>query len=714
MNTPLARSLSSALLGLACLACLPAAAQNPPVAPVEPRDVSVHGDRRIDDYFWIRNREDPRVLDYLKAENAYTDAWLAPHAELRERLYQEMLGRIQQKDEAVPFRRGRWWYFTRTLEGRQYPLQMRRAAVGADRHDDPAAKEEVLLDLNQLAEGKSFLSLGAFEVSPDGRWLAYATDETGGRDFTLHLKNLVSGETLPFSVKDTAGVVWGADNRTLYYVTVDAAKRANKVWRYVVGQSGTDDLVVEEKNELFDIGLRKTRDGRYVLVEFESKDTREVRVLDAHRRYTRLRTVIPRREKLEYFLEHRDGLFYARVNDTGRNFRLVTLDEKHPSLAQARELIAARDDAMLEQVDVFSRHLVVTERVTGNLQLRVRDFKSGDEHRVAFDEPAYTATPRDNAEFDSTRFRFEYTSLTTPPSVYDYDLVSRERVLRKRQPVLGGYDPSRYETRRVSARAADGTEIPISLVYRRDLRETRFHNGPQPVLLYGYGSYGIPMDPRFSAPRISLLDRGVVFAIAHIRGGGDLGRGWYEAAKMSSKATTFSDFVSSAQALIAQGYTQPSQLIIQGGSAGGLLMGAVVNLRPDLFKAVVAQVPFVDVINTMLDDTLPLTTGEYIEWGNPKIPEQYAWMRAYSPYDNLKRGAYPAMLVETGINDSQVAYWEPTKYVAKLRTLKTDSNPLLLRVNLGAGHGGASGRFDKLREVATEYTFMLSEWGVAP
>ena len=694
----------------------------PPIAPKQARDVSMHGEHRIDDYFWLRERTDPRVLDYLKAENAYTAAWLAPRAAFKDKLYEEMLGRIKQDDQAVPYRKGRWWYSSRTLTGQQYPVQIRRAAQGPGRLYDEAGADQVLLDLNEMARGKPFLALRAMQVSPDARWLAFSTDETGGRDFVLQVKDLKSGTLLPWSLKDVEDFVWANDNRTLYYLSVDAAKRSNKLWRQVIGSARRAELVYEEKDELFGLGLAKTRDQRYLLLQIESKDTDEVRVIDADRsdanhakpnRSDRAgaepRVVLPRREGIKYTLDHRAGQFYVRINDTGRDYRLLRVGARRPSLDRATELIAQRPGVMLQAVDVFKRHLVVTERIQGLLQLRARDLTTGQEHQVAFDEPAYTAIGLDNFEADTTQFRFAYTSLVTPASVYDYDLVTRERRLRKVQPVLGGYEPSRYATERIMATASDGTRVPISLVYRRDLRKP----GPQPLLLYGYGSYGLPADPRFMSQRLSLLDRGVVYAIAHVRGGGDLGRSWYEAAKMQTKATTFSDFIACADALVALGWTEPSQLVIQGASAGGLLMGAVVNARPELFKAVVAQVPFVDVINSMLDETMPLTVGEFLEWGNPKIAAQYAWMRAYSPYDNLKRGAYPAIFLKTGINDSQVAYWEPAKYVARLRTLKTDANPLLLQVNLEAGHGGASGRFDALKEQALEYTFMLDQWGLA-
>jgi len=681
-----------------------------PVAPREPKDVSVHGDRRIDDYFWLRQREDPRTLPYLRAENAYADAWFAPHAALKEKLYQEMFGRIQQDDDSVPYRKGLWWYSSRTQKGDQYPRYIRRRALGSERSYDPEGRDETLLDLNEMARGQAFLRLGLAAVTLDADTLAYTLDLTGGRDFTLRIRDLATGKDDAWAMPQVSSAAWANDNRTLYYVTMDRSKRASKLWRHVVGAAGPDVLVLEEKDELFDLGIAKTRDDRFLVLTSESKDSNEQSVLEAGAPAGKaaFRLVFPRRADVEYHLDHRADSFYVRINDTGRNFRLVKVDAAQPDLCRAEQLIAPRDRVMLDDVDVFAEDLVVTERVGGNLQLRVIDLVRGAEHTVAFDEPAYSVHTAGNAEFDTRTLRFVYTSMTTPASTFDYHLGSRERVLKKRQPVPG-YDPTLYQSERIAAKAADGTEVPISLVWRRDRKRSR----PQPLLLYGYGSYGIPMDPGFSQTRVSLLDRGVIFAIAHIRGGGDLGRTWYEAGKMAQKATTFGDFIACAEAVVARGLTTPGQLAIEGGSAGGLLMGVVVNRRPELFKAVVAEVPFVDVINTMLDESLPLTVGEFIEWGNPKLPEQYAWMRAYSPYDNLERGAYPALLVRTGLNDSQVAYWEPAKYVAKLRTLKTDANPLLFKINLEVGHGGASGRFDSLREIAEDDVFLLVELGLA-
>ena len=682
-----------------------------PRAPREARDVSVHGDPRSDEYHWLRDRDDPRTLAYLRAENAYADAWFAPHAALKEQLYQEMVSRIQQDDDSVPMRKGAWWYSTRLRQGEQYPRYLRRRAVGAERRFDPDGADETLLDLNAMAVGQPFLSLGLTAVSRDAARLAYTVDHTGGRDYTLHVKDLASQAVDAWSVEQVASATWANDSRTLYYVTMDETKRANRLWRHVVGSAAADALLFEEHDELFDIGVAKTLDERFILIGSQSKDASEWRVADAALggdAAFAMRIVLARRADVEYDVEHRNGRFWIRINDTGRNFRLVTVDAAAPDLATAEEVIAPRDDVMLDDVDVFAHHLVVTERAAGSLRLRVVDLDSGDSHTIAFDEPAYSVHTGGNAEFETTTLRFVYTSMTTPASTFDYDLATRGRVLKKRQPVPG-YDPALYASERTFAIARDGTQVPISIVYRKDRRRA----APQPLLLYGYGSYGIPIDPGFSQTRVSLLDRGVVFAIAHIRGGGDLGRTWYEAGKMAKKQTTFDDFIACAEALIENGRTTPAQLAIEGGSAGGLLMGAVVNQRPELFRAVVSHVPFVDVVTTMLDESMPLTVGEFIEWGNPKIAEQYAWLRAYSPYDNLKAGAYPAILVRTGLNDTQVAYWEPAKYVARLRALKTDAHPLVFRVNLEVGHGGASGRFDSLREIAEDDVFVLAELGLA-
>ncbi len=709
----MSRHLVAAVLLAACLVhAAPAQAQplpEPPRAERHPKDVTVHGDRRIDDFFWLRERDNPKVRAYLEAEARYAAAWFQPLQGLEDTLYQEMLGRIQQADESVPARDGAWWYATRTIEGGQYPVHLRRRAAGPDRHWDPDAPEQVLLDLNRMAKGRKFLSIGGMSVSPDGRLLLFSTDNTGARDFLLQGKRIAGGQPLPLKVERAAAFEWAADSRTVFYVTTDATKRGHRLWRKTLGQRGPGTLLAEEKDTQFEFDLGHTHDRRYLVLASRSKDTTEIRVLDARHPEAAWLTVLPRQPGREYSLEHRDGFFYLLVNDTGRDFRLVRTPAKAPALERATELVAHRPGVMLEGMAMFRRHLVLQVRDEGAIKLRVLDFDSGRSEDVSFDEPVYSASLGDNREYDTQTLRFDFESLVTPRSVFDLDLEKRERTLRKRQPVKGGYDPSLYASERVWAMAGDATRVPVSLVYRRDRRRA---GEPQPLLLYGYGSYGSPMDPNFSSARLSLLDRGVVFAIAHVRGGGDLGRAWYDDGKLARKMNTFTDFIAAAEALVKQAYTRPEQLVIEGGSAGGLLMGAVTNLRPELFHAVVAEVPFVDVINTMLDETIPLTTGEYIEWGDPRIEAQYRWMRAYSPYDNLRPGAYPAMLVRTSFNDSQVPYWEPAKWVAKLRTLKTDDHPLLLDINMDAGHGGASGRFDAMKERASIYAFMLSQWGL--
>jgi oligopeptidase B len=657
----------------------------PPIAARKPHDVSIHGETRIDDWHWLRHRDDPEVLAHLRDENAHTHAWLAPLEGLREALYGEMLARIREDDDDVPWRKNGWWTWRRTAKGRQYEVYLRR-------RDEPGAPEEVLLDLNELAEGKPFLRLGVLEASPDGRMLAYSLDETGALDYTLRVRDLAAGRDLPLLVEQTEGAVWANDSRTLYYLTKDEARRTHRLWRHRLGDAGPHTLVLEEPDELFWLDLGKTRDDRYLVVSSASKDTTALHVLDADDPAAVQRAVLPRRNGIEMSLDHRHGRFYLLVNDRGRNFRLVETAAAAPSLEEARELIAHRDDVMLEDIDLFERHMVVQERDHGAQKLRVHELASGHSWHVPFDEPVYAAGGEVNAEFDADSFRFEYTSLVTPHSVYDLDMSSGRRTLRKQLLAL----------------ADDGTEVPVSLVYRRDLRRGQ----PQPLLLHGYGAYGFPMDVYFSSSRLSLLDRGVVFAIAHVRGGGDRGRIWYDEGKLAKKINSFSDFVACARALVERGWTSPAKLIIEGGSAGGLLVAAAANLQPDLFRAVVAEVPFVDVINTMLDESLPLTVGEFLEWGNPKLRDDYQTMRRYSPYDNLRRTAYPAMYLRTSLNDSQVPYWEAAKYAVRLRTLKTDDRPVLLSINMDAGHGGASGRYDALRERADVLAFMLWQWGL--
>ncbi|HZZ91994.1 MAG TPA: S9 family peptidase, partial [Usitatibacter sp.] len=578
----------------------------PPVAARKPKVLTKFGDRRVDPYYWLRERENPEVIAYLEAENAYTRAVTKPLEAFREKLYREMLSRIQETDESVPYRRHGYWYYQREVKGLQYPIYARRKG-------SMEAPEEILLDVNELAQGHAFTSIGLMDVSPDGKLLMYSVDFTGFRQYTLHVKDLARGELLAQSAPRVTSAAWAADNRTLFYVQEhETTKRSYRLSRMVLG-GGADAVLYEEADEQFDIGVGDTRSEAFVVLGIMSKDTTEMRILRADEPMGEFRPVLPRRDGHEYYLDHRGDEFFIRTNDEGRNFRVVRAPVSDPSPRRWKQVVAHRPLVMIEEVDLFRDFWVMVERDKGLLRLRITDFSTGASHYISFDEPVYTAHAGANWEFDATEFRFIYESLVTPMSWYDYDVRKRTRKLLKRQPVLGGYDPERYVSEALTAVASDGTRIPVSIVYRKDLRG----RGPQPMLLYGYGSYGIPMDPGFRSTRISLLDRGMIFAIAHVRGGGDRGRYWYDDGKLLRKKNTFTDFIAVAESLVRRRLTAPDRLVIQGGSAGGLLMGAVTNLRPDLFKAVVAQVPFLDVLTTMLDETLPLTIGEYLEWGDP-------------------------------------------------------------------------------------------------
>jgi oligopeptidase B len=673
-----------------------------PQALRAPRTTTVHGRALIDDYGWLRDKDDPRVRAYLEAENAYTRAVMQSTEAFQESLYREMLARIKETDMGVPYRYGDYDYYSRTQAGKDYPIYCRRRRV-------PDAPEEIILEMNTLAEGHEFFSLGAFAVSPDANLLAYSTDVTGFREFTLYVKDLRSGEMLSERIEKTRSVAWASDSATLFYVKEDAAKRAWRLYRHTVGND-EDALVFEEGDVRFSIGVQRSRSRSWIFIDSHSATTSEVQCIPADQPRAEPRLIAARTSEHEYHVDHRGELFYIVTNDRGRNFRLVTAPVADSRPENWTEVVPHRDDVMLEDIDLFSRHSVVHEREGGFPRLRVVSFDTGESHPVEFPEPAYSVFGTGNAEFETDTFRFAYESLVTPDSVFDYDMNTRSRKLLKQEEVLGGYDPARYNSELIYATASDGTQLPISMVYKRDLRRP----GPQPLLLVGYGAYGFASDVHFSTTRLSLLDRGMIYAIGHVRGGGEMGKRWHDQGRMLNKRNTFTDFIAVAERLIAAGYTARDQLVAQGGSAGGLLMGAVANLRPDLFKAIVAEVPFVDVINTMLDASLPLTTGEYEEWGNPQEREYFEYMLSYSPYDNIKPKAYPAMLVETSLNDSQVMYWEPAKYVAKLRATKTDDNPVLLKINMGAGHGGASGRYDFLREIAFTYTFILWQLGLAP
>ncbi len=673
----------------------------PPVAEKRPVETTLHGEKRHDDYGWLRDKKDAKVLAYLEAENAYTDAWTQAQGPLRERLYQEMLARIQQTDLTVPYRKGGWLYYTRTIEGKQYPLHCRKPP-------SEDAKEQVLLDLNQLAEGHPFMALGDFNVSPDGKLLAYTTDSTGYRQYQLHVKDLSTGETLPLTGERVTSIAWTADGRALFYTQEDpVSKRSYRLLRHELGQANPT-LIDEERDERFDVGVNATRSGEWLVYTISSHTTSEVRVLRADQPLGAWITIAPRIQDREYYVDHRRNEFWIRVNDHGRNFRIVTAPVTSPTPSHWKEIVPHRDDVMISGLSCFARYVVVSERENALPQITVMEPEHDRARRVPFAEAAYFVGPSANEEYDASAFRYSYQSFLTPNSIFDLDLASLESKLLKRTAVLGGWDPSLYAMERVFATASDGTKIPVTLLHRKDVKR----DGTAPCLLYAYGSYGISQNATFSSARYSLVDRGVVYALAHIRGGGDLGKKWHDAGRMANKMNTFTDFIACAEYLKKEKVCAPDRLVIQGGSAGGLLVGAVTNLRPELFTGVLAQVPFVDVINTMLDESLPLTVSEFEEWGNPKVADQYKVMRSYSPYDNLAKHAYPAMLVKTSLNDSQVGYWEPAKYVAKLRTLDTGTQPVLFKCNMGAGHGGASGRYDALHETAFDYAWVLNTLGV--
>lgn len=673
----------------------------PPIAKRVPKKTTIHGDTLVDDYFWLREKSNPEVIAYLEAENAYTDAVMKPTEAFQEALYKEMLARIKQTDLSVPYRDGNYYYYSRTEEGKQYPILCRKKG-------SLSAPEEIMLDLNELAKGHKYLGLGTATVSNDGSLLAYSTDTTGYRQYKLQVKDLRTGELLPDQVERVTSVAWASDNKTLFYVTEDAVtKRPNKFFRHRLGQK-EGELLYEEKDEQYDLSAARSRSRSYVFVVSSSKTTSEVRYVSTDQPQEALKVLLPRREGHEYYVDHHSDLFYIRTNDKGKNFRLVTAPIKDPQEKNWQEVLPHRQDVMLEDIECFANFYIAIEREKGLPRMRVTEISSGQAHYIEFPEPVYSAFQSNNPEFNTDTFRFSYQSFVTPSSVYDYHMKTRQRELLKQQEVLGGYDPKLYQSERIYATATDGTKIPISLVYKKELKR----DGTRPLWLYGYGSYGFPQSVTFSSNRLSLLDRGVIYAIAHIRGGGEMGREWYEQGKLMRKKNTFTDFIACAEHLIKEKYTSKDRLVITGGSAGGLLMGAVTNLRPDLFKAVIAYVPFVDVINTMLDASLPLTTQEYLEWGNPNEKAAYDYIKSYSPYDNIAAKAYPAMLVRISLNDSQVPYWEGAKYVAKLRATKTDSNLLLLKTNMGAGHGGASGRYDALRDTAFDYAFILSQLGI--
>jgi oligopeptidase B len=679
----------------------------PPAAPRKDHVQSWHGRSFADPYYWLREKGSADVESYLRAENAYTAAVTAALEPFTEALYAEMLGRIKQTDLGVPTRRGKFHYYSRTVEGLQYPIRCRKAAApdGTFREDAP---EEVLLDQNEMAKGLKFLSIGEFEVSDDARRLVYSTDTTGFRQYGLYVKDLTTGAVQGPLAERVTSAAWAADDATVFYVTEHpVTKRPDTLWRLRIG--GAPEKLREETDELFSIGVGRTKDRKFVMLASRSTDTWDRWILPADRPTGAFQVVLPREKGHKYDVEHRDGTLYVRTNKDAKNFRLVAAPLADPSPANWQTVVEHQPDVLLDDVEVFRDYLAVQVKKAGLNELRVRSFADGSWKQVAFPEPVYSAFATGTPEYESTLLRYSYQSLTTPSSVYDFDMARGESKLLKRDEVLGGFDPSRYASERLWATARDGVKVPISIVYPRGLAR----DGKAPLWLYGYGSYGFGTSATFDSRRVSLLDRGVAFAIAHVRGGNEMGEGWHEDGMLMKKMNTFFDFVDCAEFLVRERWTSPERLLIEGGSAGGLLMGAVVNERPDLFRAVHAAVPFVDVMSTMMDASLPLTVGEYLEWGNPNEKPAFDYMLSYSPYDNLKKRAYPAILVTTSYNDSQVMYWEPAKYVAKLRTLKADGTPLLLKTKMDpAGHGGASGRYDALRDRAFEVAFMLSQVGI--
>ena len=678
---------------------IPAPTLTPPIAKTAPTTVTLHGDVRTDEYAWLRDRANPEVIAYLEAENAYTAAMMHHTEPLQEALYTEMLGRIKEDDTEVPVRRDDWLYYSRTEQGKAYPIYCRRK-------DAAGSAEQVIFDQNAAAEGHPFYQLGGFEVSPDHDHLALLVDTNGYEDFVLRVKDLRTGEFLADTAEALGfGLAWASDGRTLFYQTTDSAKRADQVWRHRLGDARANDVSVYlDPDPLFNVGVRRSRSGAFVFLTSSSFTSTETWLLDARAPERAPVLVAPRAPDVEYDVDHGGDWLYLFTNrDGARDFKVMRAPVSHP--ATWTEWLPARDGVFVEGVEVFRDFAVVLERAGGLRRLRVSDLASGDSHYVDFPEPAYGVVLDENPEFATRTIRFTYSSLITPDSVYDYDVQARTRELRKRDEVLGGYDSSLYRVERLMVPARDGARVPVSLVYRAPLAR----DGRRPLVLYAYGAYGHIIEPTFSSARLSLLDRGFVYAIAHVRGGQDMGRAWYDEGKMFGKMNTFFDFIDCGEYLVRERYTSSDRLVAHGGSAGGLLMGAIANLGGDLFHAVVADVPFVDVINTMLDASIPLTAQEWEQWGNPAEAGAYGYMRKYSPYDNVRRGAYPRMLVTSGVNDSRVAFWEPAKWVAKLRTHKTDTHPLLLKMNMGAGHGGATGRYERLKETAFRYAFIIDQ-----
>ncbi len=670
----------------------------PPIADKIPKELTAHGHTRTDNYYWLNDRENPEVIKYLTAENVYTDSILSHTKQFQEELFKEMKGRIKESDLSVPYKDNGYYYYARFEEGREYPIYCRK-------ENDLHGREEIMLEVNEMAKGFDYYDIGGRSVSPDNTMLAYGVDTLSRRIYSIHIKNLSTREEINDVIPNTTGsLIWANDNKTVFYTVKDETLRPYKIYKHILGTDVSEDVeVYHEDDPTFTTYIFRTRSDRYLIIGSSATLSNEYRILDANDPNGEFKVFYPRERELEYYISHFGDEFYILTNYKAKNFRLMKVSEENTGKPNWEEVIAHREEVYLENFETFKDFLVLEERKNGLTRLRILNHEQTDEHYIDFGEATYTAYTHTNMEFDTDILRYGYTSMTTPNSIYDYNMKTKEKVLLKQQEVIGKFNPDDYHAERLYADAKDGVKVPISLVYKKGFEK----NGKAPLLLYAYGSYGASMDPYFSSVRLSLLNRGFVFAIAHIRGGQELGRDWYENGKFLKKKNTFTDYIDCAEYLVKEKYADKDNLFGMGGSAGGLLMGAVINMRPELFKGIIAAVPFVDVVTTMLDESIPLTTGEYDEWGNPNDKEYYDYMLSYSPYDNIEAKDYPNLLITTGLHDSQVQYWEPAKWVAKLRDMKTDDNMILLHTNMTTGHGGASGRFEYLKEIAMEYAFLL-------
>lgn len=676
----------------------------PPIAKVIPKVIELHGDRRIDNYFWLRERDDPEVIQYLNAENDYTNFVMKDTKALQEKLFKEMVGRIKETDMSVPVQIDDYFYYSRTEKGKQYQIHCRKKG-------SMDAKEEILLDENELAKGHTFLHVGVLEVSPDHRYLAYSTDYNGSEVYTLRIKDLETGKLLEEQITNTFGSLeWANDNKTIFYDVLDEIKRPYRIYKHVIGADPKEDvLLYQEDDEAFYVGVSKTRSKSFIIISSESTTTTEVYFMDANDPSQPLKLISPRQQGVEYYVEDHDDYFYILTNDSdAKNFKLMKAPISSPSKDNWIDFIPHRDSVRLEDFDTFKDYIVLYERECGIRKIRIINTLSGEDYYIDFSEPIYNFWPGDNPNFNTDVLRIEYNSLVTPRTTIDFNMKDKTREVKKEQEIPSGYDKGQYISERIFAKSYDGTLVPISLVYKKGIVK----DGRNPLYLCGYGAYGASLEANFSTTRLSLLDRGFIYAMAHVRGGEEMGRTWYEQGKLLNKKNTFYDFIACAEHLISEGYTSSDRLVISGASAGGLLVGAVTNMCPELFKVVIADVPFVDVLNTMLDPSIPLTVTEYEEWGNPNQKEFYEYIKSYSPYDNVAPKDYPNILIIANLNDSRVQYWEPVKWAAKLRALKTDNNILLLKVDMGVGHSGSSGRYDHLREIAFEYAFILKCLGM--